>query len=61
MIARIVHVQLVVRDYVLHLYWAARHPIPHHGEGGHSDFQVVTHSPMVSTIALYILRAERLT
>src|SRR5712691_4235047 len=44
MIARIVHVQLVVRDDVLHPILAARHPIPHHGEAPeHSDFQVVTH------------------
>ena len=42
MVARIVHMQLVVRDDVLHPILAARHPMPHHGEAPeHRDFQVV--------------------
>src|SRR5215510_6947436 len=44
MVAGIVHMQLVLRDDVLHIIMATRHPIPHHGEAPeHSDFQVVTH------------------
>ena len=43
-VARIVHVELIVRDDVLRPVLAARDPMPHHGKAPeHGDFQIVTH------------------